>query len=97
MPTDEQQIADGVEKIADKRIEEAAVISAIRRMSGTQTFALVVIVAMLSVALGIIIGLVGSIDHTVTSHNTELSQTLHAACVLIKSDPKLPVPSGCLP
>lgn len=38
---------------------------------------------------------VSSINQTVTSHNTELSQTLHAACVLIKSDPHLPVPKGC--
>ena len=30
------------------------------------------------------------IDAVVTSHNTELAKTLDAACILIRSDPKLP-------
>lgn len=57
---------------------------------------LVCVFFLLASALGLIYAKADSIDTTVTSHNTELTQTLTAACVLIKSDPKLPLPAGCI-
>lgn len=36
------------------------------------------------------------VDAVVTSHNTALTKTLDAACVLIRSDPKLPT-ADCPP
>lgn len=36
------------------------------------------------------------VERTVSSHDTELKQTLQAACILIKSDPHLPIPKGCI-
>jgi hypothetical protein len=56
---------------------------------------LIAVFIMIGSALGVIITTVNSIDTVVISHNTELSQTLTAACVLIKSDPTLPLPAGC--
>lgn len=58
---------------------------------------LIAVFFMLGTALGLIYLKVDQIDTTVTSHNIELSQTLTAACVLIESDPKLPLPAGCVP
>jgi hypothetical protein len=58
---------------------------------------LLAILFMFGTALGLIYVKVDSIDTTVTSHNVELSDTLTAACVLIRSDPTLPVPAGCPP
>lgn len=57
---------------------------------------LIAIFMMFGTALGLIYVKVDSIDTTVTAHNSELSQTLTAACVLIKSDPTLPLPAGCV-
>lgn len=58
---------------------------------------LLAIFLMFGTALGLIYLKVDSIDTTVTAHNSELSQTLTAACVLIKSDPQLPLPAACVP
>lgn len=58
---------------------------------------LIAVFVLISSALGIMYAKVDDIDHTVVSHNTELAQTLDAACVLIKSDPQLNhyIPKDC--
>jgi hypothetical protein len=85
------------EKTAVTDIASASFDSAMRFIVKAVVTWLIAIFFMFGAALGVIYLKVDSIDTTVTSHNTELSQTLTAACVLIKSDPKLPLPAGCVP
>jgi fumarate hydratase class II len=80
-------------------------------ISWAKKFVAAVTIAVV-LALGLVIGvgintvhtyqqqnqkILNEIDSTVVSHNTELAQTLNAACILINSSPQLEsaAPSAC--